>query len=318
MKFSDLKSHITKEQLHPCYCLYGSDAWVVSSAYKMFDSIVSDSSFDLERFDNGEDINRVLASCETISMFGGRRVIKAGLMSVNKDVLTALSKYLSRPNPSAILVFKCGTDMPDKLSGLAGIAAVDCNRLDNSLIVKWAKRESISYGATLSDGAAMLLVKYTLGDMSRISQEIVKLATYKNNGIIEPIDVEELVSADVEYKIFALTDALIARNVGLSYDVLDKLLKDRNQPIALLGLMAASYRRLLYARLSGSDPSLPKYLGVKDGAVRIAERQAKSYTKRQLYDIVKKFAKADLEFKSGGISGRAGLEKLLCEIIACR
>jgi len=312
VKFHELKKHITAGELKPVYALYGDDAWVLGAAWKMFDSIITElPEFNIEKFGEKSGPGKALDACETLPTFGNNRLIKADMPQVD---ISRLTKYLSSPNPSSVLVLRFGVTMPEKLKDMAGIEVINCDRLDTATIIKWAKRESGKYGAELSDKAAAKLAAFCLNSMARIATETLKLAAYKFGGVIEESDVEELVTADAEYKIFALTDALVAGNRDLAYAVLDKLIAERNQPVALLGLMYSNYRRLLHSRLAGQDPDLPKYLGVKDGAVRIAARQSQRYGKRKLYDTAKLFHKADLDFKSGGISGRAGLEKLMWQI----
>ena len=319
MKFSELKKHIHSGSLAPCYTLYGDDAWVLNAAWKMFDAVAAGGvpEFNIEIFSEKGDLAKVLDACETLPMLGGggdKRLVKADSPDTHNTAIAKLTKYLSNPNPDTVLVLRFGAALPEKLKGISGIQAVDCGRLDTATIIKWAKREAARYGASLTDAAAAKLTAYCLNNMSRISTEALKLAAYKYGGSIEGGDVEELVTADAEYKIFALTDALAANNRDLAYDVLDKLLTDRNQPIALLGLMYGSYRRMLHSRLAAGDPELSKQLGVKEAAVKISARQAQKYSKRKLYDTVKMFHQADLDFKSGGVTGRAGLEKLVFQM----
>ena len=315
MNFTALKKHISAGTLKPCYALYGDDAWVLNAAWKMFDGVVTEfAEFNIEKFGEKADLSRVLDACEVLLIAGGVRLVKADSPTVDNVSVAKLAKYLGRPNPSSVLVLRFGAALPDKLKGLSGVEPVDCNRLDTDTIIKWAKREAGRHGAEFGDKAAAKLAAYCLNSMSRISMETLKLAAYKYGGVIGEEDVEELVTADAEYKIFALTDALAAGNRDLAYDVLDKLIADRNQPVALLGLMYGSYRRMLHSRLAAGDIDLPKHLGVKEAAVKIAARQAQKYGKRKLYDTVKLFHKADLDFKSGGAGGRAGLEKLMFEI----
>ena len=314
MQFTLLKKHLSQGNLSPCYVLHGDDDWVINTAWGMFDNAVdSFPEFNIEILGEGSDIRKILEACLTLPMMAERRLVKADKPSFSMKLL---QEYLSNPAPSTVLVLKFGAALPkDLTAGGGGVTIVNCNRLDRATMTMWVKREAEKSGAEISNGAAALLFDYCLDNMSRISTETVKLAAYRYGGIIEPNDVEEFVTADAEHKIFALTDAMTQGNPDLAFDVLNKLLADKNQPIAILGLMYSHYRRLLHSAISGDDPDLYKYLGVKEGAVRIAQKNSKKYSKRRLYDIVKMFHQADFDFKNGGLSGRAGLEKIVAEII---
>ena len=316
MQFTQLKKHIAQGDLKPCYVLHGDDDWVVNSAWSMFDSAVDNlPEFNIEVFGEGSDFKKVLESCQTLPMMAERRVVKA--VKPSYFSMKILAEYLTNPPPTTVLVIKFGGTIPkDLTAGGGGVTIVNCNKLDRRTMTMWINREIEKRGAEISDSASNLLIDYCLSSMSRISTETAKLSAYRYGGKIEPNDVEELVTADAEYKVFALSEAMTAGNADLAFDVLGKLLADKNQPIAILGLMYNHYRRLLHASISGDDHDLYKHLGVKEMAVRISQRQSKNYSKRRLYDIVKIFHQADFDFKNGGISGKTGLEKIVAQIMS--
>lgn len=95
--------------------------------------------------------------------------------------------------------------------------------LTNGQILSFIKQEANSYQKDIDAQAASLLITLTGGDLWLISSEIKKLA-YRNSDkkIIETADINEMVPGLYSDDIFALTDALSAKNKSLSTQLLEE------------------------------------------------------------------------------------------------
>lgn len=94
----------------------------------------------------------------------------------------------------------------------------------------------------ISEGAARSLAGRVKMDLVRLQQEMLKL---ENVG--EPIEVkhiEMLVSSELDDNVFRLSDALLKKDGKTAIEVYQELLAQRLDPIALMGLVASSLRRL--------------------------------------------------------------------------
>jgi DNA polymerase III subunit delta len=69
-----------------------------------------------------------------------------------------------------------------------------------------------------------LLISKTGNDLWRLNNEINKLIAAANGEIIDKDLISQLVKGDIEENIFALTDALVSKNNGLSLRLLEEQL----------------------------------------------------------------------------------------------
>ena len=104
----------------------------------------------------------------------------------------------------------------------------------------------------IDDDAAEELADLCNGDLAAIRTEIAKLVTYAGpDHRIQRADVEALVVAEKKYSVWELADVLATGQLSRALKFLDKLLRDGEQPPALVGAMAWMFRKLLEAQELG-------------------------------------------------------------------
>jgi len=85
-------------------------------------------------------------------------------------------------------------------------------------------------------------------DLTRLKTEIGKLATYvAERKIITREDVSALVISEKTTTVWELADLLAARQPKKALEFLDRLLRDGEEPLSMLGAMAWMYRKLIEA-----------------------------------------------------------------------
>src|SRR6185369_16831756 len=84
--------------------------------------------------------------------------------------------------------------------------------------------------------------------LTRLSNELEKLATYAGGGFISNTAVEQLVPRAREHTSWELWDAIIDRNRSRSLKLMERLLEDGGEPVVILGALAGLYRRMLTAK----------------------------------------------------------------------
>lgn len=94
----------------------------------------------------------------------------------------------------------------------------------------------------ISEGAARLLASKVKMDLVRLQQEMHKLENVGET--IEVQHIEMLVSSELDDNVFRLSDALVKKDGKTAVNVYQELLAQRLDPIALMGLVASSLRRL--------------------------------------------------------------------------
>ena len=206
------------------------------------------ASFNYTSLSAADGAEEAVITLNTFPVFDTLRVVVLFDVDgkLNAADAAAYGNYLAAPNPDAVFVVVC-EDGAEKNSVWQDAEKVDCNRLaedDIAVIVGGMLKEEPK--RTMDRRAISELVTRTLSDMSRISCEVGKLKAY-SDGAITREDVCVMTSAEPDYQIFQLSDAMGAGDKARALRVLSALLDDGLRPMTVINMLYAYYRRM-YAR----------------------------------------------------------------------
>ena len=148
--------------------------------------------------------------------------------------------------------------------------------------------------------------------MNRINAELNKLVCFAAGEEITESTVENLVSPDEEYKIYELSEAIATKNNEKAMNILTKLFAENNAPVALTGMLFNHFRRLLFASLNPTSPTLAADLRIKDYAAKMAVKQSAAFSPRRLLAIVNALGDLDYLMKTSGASDKTSLTAFVC------
>lgn len=272
--------------------------------------------------------DEILRRAQMLPMLSPRQVIVVSdAESVEKlsdkardEVLLSLEKYLNSPAPFTVLLLEAGAlDGRQKFSKVLNEKAVVValnigGESAATLAVEMAK----GLGVELGREAAVLLSEILNGEPARIRIELEKLRAYVlGRGPITTADVEELVVVARRNTVWQLTDMLLSRKRKDALVFLDNLLREGEQPAAIVGALAWTYRKLIEAR--GLAPhatgfQAARQLGMRAEAAETAIRQAHRIPKNELLASLIVLAEADSQLKSANPNPRALMEFLLARL----
>ncbi len=310
MKFIELKKSIVSAPPKPCYFVTGDDPFVVKSAVKMLTAFCgSFSELNYSQFEKGATGSDILSALLAPPMLADYRVVRVNDFS---GETAFLKDYLKNPNPTTILVL-VGALNSSMNAIISQVEVVDCNRLDASYLVGYVQKRASAYGVSLDNAAASMLVDYCSRDMNRITNELAKLVDY-STGTITDSDVENLVTPDLDFKIFELSEAIALKKSDRAITLLNVLLAD-NGAMSVLGLLFNHFRRLLFVALNPQSETLAADLKVKDYAVTVAKRQASRFSVRGLKAIFDKLCALDAAIKGGTVVDKTGITTFVCQTL---
>ena len=257
----------------------------------------------LARFSAQDDeLAHVLGQARTVPMLATRQVVVLSeieaiekLRDAARDAAIAdLTNYLNDPAPFTVLVLEAeALDQRMKLSKLllekAVVVAAELPedpserlRMAAALAVQMARERN----STIEPDAAEELADLCNSNLSAIGSEIEKLVTYAGrNQPIRRADVSELVVSEKKYSVWELADILASRQRTRALLFLDNLLREGEQPPALVGAMAWMFRKLLEAQDLG--PNMNSFqaagrLGMRPATAEMALRQSRKIPRQQL------------------------------------
>lgn len=237
-----------------------------------------------------------------------------------EKILDGLATYLTLPAPYTVLVLEAGNlDGRQRFSKLLAEKAVIVQLTigDEStalLGVQMARELKIE----LERDAAELLADITNREPARIRIELEKLAAYAHGrNRVTVADVRAVVVAARKNEIWDLADMLATRNRAAALEFFENLLREGEQPAAMIGALGWMYRKLIEAR------DLPQNLGGYQAAGRLqlnpksaeaAIRNAHRIPKNDLVAGLRALAEADSQLKSANPDPRALMEFLITRL----
>jgi DNA polymerase-3 subunit delta len=245
----------------------------------------------------------------------------------NRDEAVAqLGAYLDNPAPFTVFVVEAtGLDQRMKLGKMLAekTLVVACGLGDNpgdrqSAAVAFARTIANEQGVAFEKGAAEDLAEFVAADLMRLKTEIEKLSTFAGERkFISRNDVSSLVVSEKTTTVWELADLLAARKSAKALEFLDRLLRDGEQPLSMVGAMAWMYRKLIEAsEVKGATNGwqAARALGMRPEQAELALQAARKIPKAQLLAGLRALQKADDLLKGGAEDERAVMEFLVTEL----
>jgi DNA polymerase III delta subunit len=119
--------------------------------------------------------------------------------------------------------------------------------------------------------------------------------------------------------VWGMADFIAARQGNRALDFLERLLRDGEEPLQLLGGMAWMYRKLVEAsevRGAVNGWQAARALQMRPEQAELAVRNARKISKPRLLDGLRAFQRADSRLKGGSVDARTVMEFLIAELTA--
>ncbi len=182
----------------------------------------------------------------------------------------------------------------------------------------WIKKEFNKYEVKIDSEVLEKLIGYIGNDLWQMSNEIKKLASFKNNKTVRTEDIELLVRSKIETDIFKTIDAIAEKNKKQALNLLHKHLEKGDSPLYLLSMINYQFRNLLVVKdlIEKNKPYniILKRSGLHPFVVKKSYYQSQKFTFQELKKIFQKIFKADLDIKTGKIQPEIALDLLIAEI----
>lgn len=325
MKYGELKQHINsclggKEKFAAAYIVAGDDDYLVSSAIKSFKGLVDPeyADFNLSVVSGDGAVFSAIDAAYTFPVFDERKVVVLGLENApSESEKSALDKYVSEPSETTVFVISCDEDVAKTVKSKK-VQLVDCSKLDGDELVKvitdlCAATPSVE----IERGAMSELIDRTQGNMSRIVSEITKLKSY-SQGTITRQDVCDMVSADIDFQIYELANAVSEKNADKAIEVLDVFFRNGIRGVTIINRLYDKYRNMLHAELNKniSNEELGKLLGMKSGAVYFLRKTSSNYSQVRLKKCVDYLHSLQCDVLTGARNDVSAIHEAILQLLA--
>jgi DNA polymerase III subunit delta len=324
-----------KKNIPEVILLYGSENYFIQKIKDLLVKNVLDEEENLSTYDLTEtSIQEVIADVETYPFFGERKLViatNAVFLKAKSDKLSfehqlpVLEQYLQKPVDYTVLVLIAPYEKIDERKKISkqlkekGLVA-ECNPVKEYELKNWIMNLAKQLNITIADDAFPIFENELSTDLKIIESELEKISLYVGEGgTITRQVAEELVSHTISSSGIRLVDAVMDGDLAKAISIYKDLEKMKEEPIALIGLLAFQFRTILRVKLlkqkGYSSGQMQKQLGVHPYVIKIAlSRELKLSVKRLEY-IMDQLTETDAMIKQGRMEKELAFELLLFNLI---
>lgn len=190
--------------------------------------------------------------------------------------------------------------------------------LTNLQLLNFIKKEASTYQKEMGASAASYLINMTGGDPWLIASEVKKLCFYSPAKIIIENDVKELCVGAVNEDIFALTDALSAKNKAAALRLLEKQYAVGLSDEYLIAMLVRQFKILLQIRTALdnnlSQTEIATHLHLHPFIVKKGMSQARNFSANNLKNCLNQLIHLDFSNKNGLSHTKTELMLLISEL----
>ena len=336
----ELLSRLTKGKPVSAILLLGDEPFLRdASRAQLIETFVPEAAraWAVSRYsaDRGETQD-ALEQAQTLPMLAPRQIVflhdvekieKLG--EKNRDAaVEQLEAYLDDPAPFTILVLEASAlDLRMKLAKLLSEKALVVEvglgedlQERQAAAIPLARALAKEQGVDLEPGAAEDLAEFVAADLMRLKTEIEKLSTYVGSRkLIRRQDVTALVISEKTTTVWELADLLASRQQKRALEFLDRLLRDGEEPLQMLGAITWMYRKLIEAsELKGisNGYQAARALAMRPEQAELALQSARKIPKARLLEGLRSLQAADSRLKGGAEDPHAVMEFLISDLAA--
>lgn len=325
---------LTLDTLKDVYVLYGSEKHSLKSAANaLIDTVSKFSPMGVDKifpdkFETLELLSELENTLFTPSFFGDKKIVYIKDFPINELKSKEFSSFMMmleqiNGNACLILSFPCTCDKVDKnfkkmLESLPNSSLkAEFSSFSSQDLIKYCIQYAKKFDKEFKLDAATLLVERSKQDLRTLINECDKLINYDSD-VIDADLVSIFTKPTLETNVFKITEMLFAKRFDECILMLNELLKEKEDPIAILGVISSSYVDLLRLKLcSYDDNAIANAFDYGKRAFVLSKNKfvAKSINMKTLKKSIKAIVEADKKLKFSSENKELTMYFLLFELI---
>lgn len=312
-----LNAELAKGILAPVYLLTGEDVFRKNEVISRIKQVVNPDDFNyLREQADPAAISQAMAQANTAPVFSNARlIVLTGLDKLRKDAKNpreVLIRYLENPLPTTTLILTHNDTKKMKAEKVLAEVCADHGRVVNFEELKdealemWVSGQLAQRGLKTDVDAVRLLCEIVGNELSALSNEIEKLFLYtldRENKTISSADVLACVGFSKEMGPFDLANALTACQKNTVLKLIDKLVDDGEEPVAILSKMTYPILKMARIKRLADAGFAPKEILHKAGLlpweIYLASSARRFPAQKNFLQVLNRIIDVDAGFKSG-------------------
>lgn len=331
LSYDSILKDLKARKFAPVYFFCGEEEYFID---KLTDYIEANLLGDMEKAFNqtvayGKDVNarQIVETCGRLPMMAEKQLVivkEAQALSLKEDEEKHYMAYLKNPVKSTVLVFAWKHGLPDGRKAFgkeAKKAAVyfESKPLYENQVAPWVKAWLTERKYKIEESAAELMVEYAGNELSKVANELEKLALNKAPGsTINEDDIERLVGISKEFNVFELNNAVGSMNRAKAYQIINYFVANpKNGPLVLVlatlqGFFAKVYQYHFNRNLPDKD--IAAAIKVNPYFIKDYRAAAQHFPTKRIEHVFNTLEEFDLRYK-GINNGGAEEAELMREMI---
>ena len=310
---NDIKAGIIK----PIYFLMGEEPYYIDklTEYMEANLLAEDEKGFNQTILYGRDVSieDIVSTAKRYPMMAERQVVIVREAQELSRTIDKLESYAENPMPTTVLVMAYKYKTLDKRKKVTKVLdknglVYESKKLYENQVGDWLKRVLAGKKLNIEPKAAAMLVDFLGTDLSKIANELDKLAIILPQGsTVTPDIIEENIGFSKDFNVFELRKAIGEKNIKKAYQIAQYFADNpKDNPLVLtVGQTFGFFIQLLkYHGLKDRNPkNVASALGINPFFVKEYDVAIKNYPMKKVSQIVASLRDIDVKSKGVGANG---------------
>ena len=319
-----IESDIKNNQLKHIYLLYGEEAYLVRRyKHALIEALLPEADeMNFSRF-QGKDIDEdlLIETANTLPFFSACRVLLIEDTGLLGQKTTRLGELFDDLLDTTYLIF-VEEKVDKRLSLYKKIAKVggieEMTMPDERFLAGWMVRRVKKAGLAITKAAWEEFFLRAGDSMDNMSNEMDKLIAYcEGKDAIQREDVDAICMNWLEGKVFALIEAIAARQAAQAMALYRDMLLLHEEPMKILAIMRSQFVRLYLLkdmdRHRESERDISARTRIPVYYLRKNRQLAANFSAKELGALLIEAGNLEADMKTGRIDKQIGLEMLIAK-----
>ncbi len=203
------------------------------------------------------------------------------------------------------------------------IKILNFEKSTDAQLMSWLKKHFDAEEISVTAGVLNALIARSGHSMTVLNNEVIKLCMLaRSRGLAEisKAEVEEAASPTLECETFAFSNAILDKNKRAAFLALEDMKSQRQDPIAILGMMSKIYTDIMNVAMmlrDGIDSAdIQTVIKFKSAyQLKLYISAAKKYTPESAEGILTELSRVDTGAKFGGVAGYTAIELFIAKYL---
>ena len=331
--FENIIASLKAKKYAPIYFLEGEEPYYIDQiADYIENNVLDESEKEFNQtilYGKDTDLISLISASKRFPMMAERQVIivreaqeiknltetvnvKIKSKSAKKETeISPFEEYALKPLATTILVICYKYKTLDKRTGLAKsmdkqAVMFNSEKVKDYKLAEWIAKYTLDHKIRINPKAVQMLADHLGNDLSRIVNELNKLAINKKTDVeITPDDVQQFIGISKDFNIFELQNAISAKDILKANKIIDYFAKNpKEHPFEMnIAVLYTYFSKLLfYQTLPNKNASdMMSQMRVSFNQIKELEQAGKNYSLDKLVRIIGYLHEYDM--RSKGMDG---------------